>query len=71
MLKTGHFSKLALTPPPPSQELLRVLFDALEEEWAGTPLSSAIQDLYQGELLDYVRCTVCKNESTRTVGDGG
>lgn len=49
------------------QELLRVLFDALEEEWAGTPLSSAIQDLYEGELLDYVLCTECQNESLRTV----
>lgn len=44
-----------------------MLFDALEEEWAGTELQSVIADLYQGELLDYVYCTECKNESVRKV----
>lgn len=52
------------------QELLRVLFDALEEEWADTPQASVIQDLYQGELVDYVLCTVCKTESSRVVRRG-
>eukprot|EP01147_Barroeca_monosierra_P004541 gene4541-8565_t len=48
------------------QELLRVLFDALEEEWCETPLNKTIQELYEGEMLDYVKCTECNYESART-----
>eukprot|EP00043_Microstomoeca_roanoka_P015381 m.153951 g.153951 ORF g.153951 m.153951 type:complete len:1210 (-) comp16246_c6_seq1:118-3747(-) len=48
------------------QELMRVLFDALEEEWQDTPLKTAIKDLYEGEIHDYVCCTECNYESART-----
>lgn len=48
------------------QELCRVLFDALEKAWTGTGQANLINQLYQGEMKDYVQCTVCGNESSRT-----
>lgn len=47
------------------QELLRVLFDALEQAWEGTPQHSLINDLYQGAVLDYVKCSACGYKSAR------
>lgn len=47
------------------QELLRVLFDALETAWDGTPQHSLINDLYQGSVLDYVKCSHCGHKSAR------
>ena len=38
------------------QELCRVLFDALEECFKGTDMENVIDDLYAGELVDYVKC---------------
>lgn len=38
------------------QELTRVLFDALEVSFKGTPLETIIDDIYAGELIDYIRC---------------
>eukprot|EP00981_Chlorochromonas_danica_P009769 scaffold2815_cov180-Ochromonas_danica.AAC.4 len=38
------------------QELTRVLFDALEETFRGTEFEHVIDDLYAGELVDYLRC---------------
>lgn len=48
------------------QELLRVLFDALETAWDGTPQQSLINDLYQGSVLDYVKCAHCGYKSARS-----
>ncbi len=42
------------------QEFCRVLFDALE-----TGSGLRISHLYEGELIDYVHCTECGNQSTR------
>jgi ubiquitin C-terminal hydrolase/predicted N-acetyltransferase YhbS len=47
------------------QELLRVLFDALETAWDGTPQHSLINELYQGSVLDYVKCSHCGYKSAR------
>ena len=47
-----------------AQELLRVLFDALEREFEGTPQASVLA-LYRGETQDYVQCKACGAESTR------
>ncbi|ETW00119.1 hypothetical protein H310_07533 [Aphanomyces invadans] len=47
------------------QELCRVLFDALEESLKGTPTEHLVNDLYQGQLKDYVQCASCGNESSR------
>lgn len=47
------------------QEMCRVLFDALERAWKGTSQENLINDLYQGELKDYVRCQECGHESSR------
>ena len=41
------------------QELCRVLFDALEREFVGTPLSNVINELWQGTLIDYIDCQAC------------
>src|SRR5947209_1062214 len=41
-----------------TQELCRVLFDALEKVLKGTEQENLINDLYQGEMQDYVKCKV-------------
>lgn len=40
------------------QELCRVLFDALERVLKGTDMANLINELYQGEMRDYVQCKV-------------
>ena len=45
------------------QELLRVLFDALEAELKPTPQGATLQRLFRGELCDYVQCKECLSES--------
>ena len=47
------------------QEFCRVLFDAIEKSFQGTPEENMIKKLYEGEMIDYVRCENCKNESKR------
>ncbi|CAK4690853.1 hypothetical protein LEN26_015250 [Aphanomyces euteiches] len=47
------------------QELCRVLFDALEESLKGTKHENLVNELYQGQLKDYVQCATCGNESSR------
>ena len=38
------------------QELCRVMFDALEQNWKETDQANLINHLYQGKLKDYVKC---------------
>ena len=38
------------------QELMRVMFDALEESFKGTEMENIIDHLYAGDLIDYLRC---------------
>lgn len=40
------------------QELLRVLFDALESELEQTSQAGALQRIYRGTWSDYVQCKV-------------
>jgi len=47
------------------QELCRVLFDALEAVLKNTEQENLINDLYQGQMKDYVCCEKCKNESSK------
>ena len=47
------------------QELCRVLFDALEEAFKGTDLEHVIDDIYAGELIDYVKCLDIEYSSER------
>ncbi len=47
------------------QELTRVLFDALEETFKGTAVENIIDDLYAGELVDYLRCLDVDYQSER------
>lgn len=47
------------------QELTRVLFDALEESFRGTDVEHIIDDLYAGELIDYLRCIDVDYQSER------
>ena len=47
------------------QELLRVLFDALELSWKGTSNDKLLEHLYQGHLNDYVKCCTCMKEASR------
>lgn len=47
------------------QELCRVLFDALEKAWKGTKQENLINELYQGKIKDYVKCSACGHESAR------
>jgi hypothetical protein len=49
------------------QELCQVLFNALELEFKGTHLSNLIDELYMGDLVDYVHCLSCgKRHEKRT-----
>jgi len=47
------------------QELCRVLFDALEKVLKGTEQENLINELYQGEMKDYVKCKECGYESSK------
>lgn len=47
------------------QELCRVMFDALEQNWKETDQANLINHLYQGKLKDYVKCLECSYESAR------
>lgn len=47
------------------QELNRVLFDALEKSFKDTPQENFINELYQGILLDKLRCQKCKKDRVR------
>jgi hypothetical protein len=47
------------------QELFRVLFDALEDAFKDTSLGNIIDQIYAGEMIDYVRCIDIDYESER------
>ncbi|KAH3762718.1 5-methyltetrahydropteroyltriglutamate--homocysteine S-methyltransferase [Pelomyxa schiedti] len=47
------------------QELCRVLFDALEENFTHTDQANLINKLWQGKMKDYVKCLECGTESAR------
>lgn len=47
------------------QELCRVLFDALEDCFKGSELEKAIDDIYAGEMVDYVKCIDIDYQSER------
>ncbi|XP_019770747.1 ubiquitin carboxyl-terminal hydrolase 47 isoform X2 [Dendroctonus ponderosae] len=47
------------------QELCRVMFDALEHKFVDTKQANLINDLYEGKMLDYVKCLECKTEKSR------
>ena len=47
------------------QEFCRVLFDAIERSVKGTSQENIINELYQGVLIDYVKCQACGTESQR------
>ncbi|XP_020285406.1 ubiquitin carboxyl-terminal hydrolase 47 isoform X2 [Pseudomyrmex gracilis] len=47
------------------QELCRVMFDALEQKFKNTEQSDLINRLYEGKMIDYVKCLECGTEKTR------
>ncbi|XP_050304675.1 ubiquitin carboxyl-terminal hydrolase 47, partial [Anthonomus grandis grandis] len=47
------------------QELCRVMFDALEHKFKDTKQANLINDLYEGKMLDYVKCLECGIEKSR------
>ncbi|CAH1998952.1 unnamed protein product [Acanthoscelides obtectus] len=47
------------------QELCRVMFDALEQKFKDTKQANLINDLYEGKMLDYVKCLECGTEKSR------
>lgn len=47
------------------QEFCRVLFDAIEQSMAETSQENMINELYEGIMVDYVKCMECENESRR------
>lgn len=47
------------------QELCHVFFDALEQTFKGTEVENIIDDLYAGELIDYVECVDVDYKSER------
>lgn len=47
------------------QELCRVMFDALEHTFKRTDQKDLINRLYEGKMIDYVRCLECQTEKSR------
>ncbi|XP_046669066.1 ubiquitin carboxyl-terminal hydrolase 47-like isoform X1 [Homalodisca vitripennis] len=47
------------------QELCRVMFDALEHVFKNTKQADLIDRLYQGKMIDYVKCLECGKEKSR------
>lgn len=47
------------------QELCRVMFDALEQKFKNTKQADLINRLYEGKMIDYVKCLECSTEKTR------
>lgn len=47
------------------QELCRVMFDALEQKFKNTAQSDLINRLYEGKMIDYVKCLECGTEKSR------
>uniref|UniRef100_A0A1A9W4U0 Ubiquitin carboxyl-terminal hydrolase 47 n=1 Tax=Glossina brevipalpis TaxID=37001 RepID=A0A1A9W4U0_9MUSC len=47
------------------QELCRVMFDALEHKFKNTKQVNLIANLYEGKMIDYVKCLDCNTEKTR------
>lgn len=47
------------------QELCRVMFDALEHRFKNTKQANLISNLYEGKMIDYVKCLECNTEKTR------
>ncbi|KAG7189796.1 hypothetical protein KM043_017456 [Ampulex compressa] len=47
------------------QELCRVMFDALEQKFKNTEQADLINRLYEGKMIDYVKCLECGTEKSR------
>ncbi|KAK2587743.1 hypothetical protein KPH14_003851 [Odynerus spinipes] len=47
------------------QELCRVMFDALELKFRNTEQADLINRLYEGKMIDYVKCLECGTEKSR------
>ncbi|XP_067012676.1 ubiquitin carboxyl-terminal hydrolase 47 isoform X2 [Anabrus simplex] len=47
------------------QELCRVMFDALEHKFKRTDQADLISRLYEGKMIDYVKCLECGTEKYR------
>lgn len=47
------------------QELCRVMFDALERTFKKTEQADLINQLYEGKMIDYVKCLECQTEKSR------
>lgn len=47
------------------QELCRVMFDALEQKFKNTNQADLINQLYEGKMIDYVKCLKCSTEKSR------
>ncbi|XP_055533774.1 ubiquitin carboxyl-terminal hydrolase 47 isoform X2 [Wyeomyia smithii] len=47
------------------QELCRVMFDALERKFKNTKQADLINRLYEGKMIDYVKCLECNTEKQR------
>lgn len=47
------------------QELCRVMFDALEQKFKNTKQADLISNLYEGKMIDYVKCLECETEKSR------
>ncbi|KAI6196587.1 hypothetical protein M3Y94_01127100 [Aphelenchoides besseyi] len=42
------------------QELFRLMIEAIEKKWANTEHKGCIENLYKGDIVDYVKCMRCK-----------
>lgn len=47
------------------QELCWLMVEALEKRWANTASKGLIENLFKGEVIDYVKCMKCKKIKSR------
>lgn len=47
------------------QELFRVLIEALEKRWEKTDHKGCIENLFKGDIVDYVKCLRCGTVKTK------
>ena len=65
LTKSFHWDQHEAHIQQDTQEFCRVLFDALEESFKKVGSESRINDIYEGQMADFIVCEECGFESLR------